>query len=76
MPMMSELLQRVKEDPPETEAELTALLDETGYDLIMKQPSGTGDAGDASGKSHGAPEPIHVVRILAAKNALKGGACG
>ena len=39
MPMMNELLADLKENPPQTEEELRELLSETGYDLIMTQPS-------------------------------------
>ena len=36
MPMMNELLRDLKEDPPASEADLRELLDEHGYDLVMK----------------------------------------
>ena len=39
MPLMQDLLERLQESPPETEEELRGILDETGYDLIMKEPS-------------------------------------
>ena len=38
MPMMEDLLAKLKESPPETEEELRAMLSETGYDLVMTQP--------------------------------------
>ena len=38
MPMMEDLLAKLKESPPETEDELRAMLSETGYDLVMTQP--------------------------------------
>ena len=38
MPMIEDLLVKLKESPPETEEEFRGLLSETGYDLVMKQP--------------------------------------
>lgn len=38
MPAMNDLLVRLQDNPPETEMDLRAILDETGYDLIMKEP--------------------------------------
>ena len=43
MPMIEELLTKLKETPPDTEDELRAMLDETGYDLVMKEPGGEGE---------------------------------
>jgi hypothetical protein len=40
MPMMNELLEKLQAAPPATEEELRAALEETGYDLIMKEPGG------------------------------------
>jgi hypothetical protein len=40
MPMMTELLEKIQESPPQDEQALRELLDETGYDLVMKQPDG------------------------------------
>jgi len=40
MPMIQELLTKLQESPPQTEEELTSLLDETGYELTMKEPGG------------------------------------
>ena len=49
MPMMKDLLDKLQEDPPSTEQELRDALDETGYDLIMKEPSmGDGEMEDDS----------------------------
>jgi len=39
MPMMNDLLAKLQDSPPSTEQELEMLLDETGYDLVMKEPS-------------------------------------
>ena len=39
MPMMKDLLEKLHDAPPSTEQELRDVLDETGYDLIMKEPS-------------------------------------
>jgi hypothetical protein len=38
MPLMNELIDRLKDDPPSTKQELYDLLDETGYGLILKEP--------------------------------------
>ena len=43
MPMIDELLTKLNQTPPDTEEELRAMLDETGYDLVMKQPGGEGE---------------------------------
>mgnify|MGYP003662216366 FL=1 len=40
MPLMQELLARIQEAPPQTEAELEEMLGETGYDLVMKETGG------------------------------------
>ena len=39
MPLMQDLLDKLQESPPQTEEDLRGILDETGYDLIMKEPS-------------------------------------
>tara|TARA_R100000808_G_C2064715_1_gene94678 strand:+ start:221 stop:583 length:363 start_codon:yes stop_codon:yes gene_type:complete len=36
---MQDLLDKLQESPPQSEEELRGILDETGYDLIMKEPS-------------------------------------
>jgi len=46
MPMMNELLADLQENPPQNEEELRELLAETGYDLIMTEPSDEGDEYD------------------------------
>jgi hypothetical protein len=38
MPAMNDLLTRIQESPPQTEMDLRQLLDETGYDIVMKEP--------------------------------------
>jgi len=38
MPAMNDLLTQLQESPPQTEQELEQLLDDTGYDLVMKEP--------------------------------------
>ena len=38
MPAMNDLLTQLQDNPPETEAELKSMLDQTGYDLVMKEP--------------------------------------
>ena len=45
MPLMNDLLTRLQEDPPETEMDLRAILDDTGYDLVAKEP-GSEDEGE------------------------------
>ena len=44
MPLMQKLLAQIQENPPQTEAELEEMLGETGYDLVMKEPGGEGEA--------------------------------
>ncbi len=39
MPMIEDLLVKLQESPPQSEEELTGLLNETGYDLVPVQPS-------------------------------------
>ena len=46
MPMMNALLEKLQDEPPSTEQELMALLDETGYDLTMKEPSMSEEEGE------------------------------
>jgi len=43
MPMMNELLSDLQENPPRNEEELRELLAETGYDLIITEPSSEED---------------------------------
>ena len=43
MPMMKELLEDLQDSPPQNEEELREILAETGYDLIMTEPSGEDD---------------------------------
>jgi hypothetical protein len=40
MPLMQDLLAQIQKAPPQTEAELEKMLDETGYDLVMKETGG------------------------------------
>jgi len=54
MPAMNDLLTRLQESPPETEMELRAALRETGYDLIMQEPS-SGEDEYASDEESDAP---------------------
>tara|TARA_R110000824_G_scaffold229914_5_gene417522 strand:+ start:1233 stop:1595 length:363 start_codon:yes stop_codon:yes gene_type:complete len=44
--MMDELLEKLKMSPPETPDELESMLDETGYELLAKEP-GTDVPGEA-----------------------------
>lgn len=39
MPMIEDLLVKLKETPPDTEEELRGMLKETGYDLVAVDPS-------------------------------------
>ena len=58
MPMMDELLAKLKASPPETADELEAVLDETGYELLPKEP-GTdvpGEAEEVGEEEEEAPE--------------------
>tara|TARA_R100001510_G_scaffold19527_1_gene17041 strand:- start:33913 stop:34308 length:396 start_codon:yes stop_codon:yes gene_type:complete len=41
--MMKELLEDLQDSPPQNEEELREILAETGYDLIMTEPSGEDD---------------------------------
>ena len=43
MPLMNDLLTRLKEDPPDTEMDLRAILDDTGYDLVAKESGSEGE---------------------------------
>ncbi len=43
MPLMNDLLTRLQEDPPQTEMDLRAILDDTGYDLVTKEPGSEGE---------------------------------
>lgn len=43
MPLMNDLLTRLQEDPPQTEMDLRAILDDTGYDLVVKEPGSEGE---------------------------------
>jgi hypothetical protein len=38
MPAMNDLLTQLQDNPPQTEMELKSMLDQTGYDLVMKEP--------------------------------------
>jgi hypothetical protein len=38
MPAMNDLLTQLQDSPPQTEMDLKAMLDQTGYDLVMKEP--------------------------------------
>jgi len=44
MPAMNDLLESLQDNTPSTEMELRSLLEETGYDLVMREPSGEDDA--------------------------------
>lgn len=57
MPLMPDLLTQLQEDPPETEMELRAILDETGYDLIMKEPAMEEAPEDMGPEDMGLEEP-------------------
>lgn len=46
MPMINELISKLNESPPQSEGELRELLGETGYDLIMTDPSMDGESPD------------------------------
>ena len=39
MPAMQKLIEKLNESPPREPGELEEMLDECGYDLVMKQPS-------------------------------------
>ena len=39
MPMIEELLAKIQEAPPQTEEDLRGMLAETGYDLVVVEPS-------------------------------------
>ena len=55
MPLMSDLISKLNDTPPQSEGELRELLNETGYDLIMSEPSmdGGNGRGHGSGRRHG-----------------------
>ena len=46
MPLMSDLISKLNDTPPQSEGELRELLSETGYDLIMSEPSMDGESAD------------------------------
>ena len=55
--MMTQLLDKLKSDPPQTEEELEQLLGETGYDLVPTEPtSPEGEDMDAAGMGDMAKE--------------------
>ena len=55
--MMTQLLDKLKSDPPQTEEELEQLLGETGYDLVPTEPtSPEGEDMDAAGMGDMAEE--------------------
>ena len=39
MPLMNDLLEKLQDAPPSTEQELRDILQETGYDLVMVEPT-------------------------------------
>ena len=53
MPMMDELLEKLQASPPQNADQLESLLDETGYELLSKEP-GT----DVPGEEEEAPEDM------------------
>tara|TARA_R100001443_G_scaffold74402_3_gene82159 strand:- start:559 stop:912 length:354 start_codon:yes stop_codon:yes gene_type:complete len=57
MPAMQDLLSKLQESPPQTEQELNQLLDDTGYDLVMKQPGMSEDYGEEAPEDMG-PEDM------------------
>ena len=82
MPMMNELLRDLKEEPPASEADLRELLDEHGYDLVMKTDydEDEADEDDEGEEYDGKPKSVFekgkspraqlaVFRITAARNA-------
>lgn len=56
MPMMTELLEKIQENPPQDEQGLRELLDETGYDLVMKEPGGDEEASEEYAEDKGPEE--------------------
>jgi|TARA_A100000172_G_C2959509_1_gene81981 hypothetical protein len=51
MPAMNKLVSKLNESPPQNQAELEEMLDECGYDLIMKQP-GKSSGYEEEGEEH------------------------
>ena len=62
MPAMNDLLTRLQESPPETEMELRTALRETGYDLIMQEPS-SGEGEYASDEESDAPTVVETEEV-------------
>lgn len=72
MPAMNKLISKLNESPPQHQAEFEEMLDECGYDLVMKQP-GEGSDYEEEDEEHEddmGPEdgsfPKELVRLLPA----------
>lgn len=67
MPMIQELLTKLQESPPQTEEDLTSLLDETGYKLLVKEPGITEEKppeeGEVPSEEEAPPEEGEEVAI-------------
>ena len=73
MPMMTELLEKIQENPPQDEQGLRELLDETGYDLVMKEPGGDEEASEEKPMPGENPRiKVRRMTVIAANKAMKG----